>query len=108
MVDLMTLPHHTTAHHAPTEPQSPTRQQSVDLQADNWLYEIRQKGQNTACYVMVQNVQVRKVIIINFSSSCIICIRVDSQCNFMKLKTKRIKNDLLCRFLSSINIVVFL
>jgi hypothetical protein len=29
------------------------------VQPDNWLYEIKQKGDSQTCYVMVQNVQVR-------------------------------------------------
>lgn len=29
------------------------------VQPDNWLYEIKQKGNSQTCYVMVQNVKVR-------------------------------------------------
>jgi len=50
--------HHQYHHAAPVEePQSPPSTPELQPQPDNWLYEIRQKGQPTACYVMVQNVQ---------------------------------------------------
>lgn len=57
----MTFHHHHHATPVVEEPQSPPTTPQLQ-QPDNWLYEIRQKGQTTACYVMVQNVQVRKVI----------------------------------------------
>lgn len=56
MVDLMT-PHQ---HHYSTQPPTDIAVQArLAQQPDNWLYEIRQKGQDTACYVMVQNAKVR-------------------------------------------------
>lgn len=35
-----------------------TARQHSSTAADNWLYEIKQKGQDSTYYVMVQNVKV--------------------------------------------------
>lgn len=57
-------------------------------QPEKWLYQIRQKGDDSTCYVMVPNANVREIFKRLLSSYKLICLRLDFKIHKIVLFTE--------------------